>query len=105
MARKQALQTALQAEPDAVKKSNLSQRLDQLENFNGASDIQVNALKFKVAYAHQLRNATTVTDPGHDLPRVNMAVPWDIAYGMGAWDADALQGYVDGTVQVATAAP
>ena len=104
LARKQALQAALLVETDAVKKSNLSQRIDQLENFNAASDVQVFALKFKVPYAHPLRHAATLTDPDHVLPGVNVAVPWDIAYWMGAWDADALQGYVDGTVQVATVA-
>ena len=100
--RRTALETALHSETDAVKRANLTARINQLKNFNAPNSIQVSALQFKVPYAHQLRNAGTIVDPGGLLPGVNFAVPWEISYWMGAWDADALQGFVDGTVSVAT---
>ena len=101
--RRGAIEVALASETDPVKKANYQARIAQLKDFNTAGDIQVFALGFKVPYAHQLRHAGTITDPAALLPQVDLAAPWDIQYWMGAWDADALQGYVEGTVSVATA--
>jgi hypothetical protein len=78
-----------------MRRANLSARIEQLR-FNGANDIQVFALDFKVSYSHQLRHAGAVTDPEAWLPGIDFTVPWNISYWMGAWDADALQGFVEG---------
>jgi hypothetical protein len=101
-ARLAKLQAALENETDATKRANLTARIDQLANFNAASDIQTSSLQFKVAYAHQLRSAGTIADPDNLLGSINLGVPWDISYWMGAWDADALQGFVDGSVSIAS---
>lgn len=101
-ARRAAIEAALASETDPVKKANYQARIAQLKDFNTAGDIQVFALGFKVPYAHKLRHAGAITDPAALLPHVDFAVPWDIQYWMGAWDADALQGYVEGTLSVAS---
>lgn len=99
-ARLAALQGALLNETDPVSRSNLTARISQLANFNGPDDIQMFSLAFKVPYAHQLRHATTLNDPAQVLAGVDRATPWEISYWMGAWDADALQAYVDGNLLV-----
>jgi hypothetical protein len=101
--RRTGVQTALAAETDPVKRKNLAARLDQLENFSGSGDIQLFSLTFKVPYKHQLRHTATVADPDGVLPGITTTTPWDIAYFMGAWDADALQAHVEGTVSIAGA--
>jgi hypothetical protein len=99
-ARRAALEVAVAEEADPVKLQNLAARVEQLANFSQPSDIQLFSLTFKVSYKHQLRHAGTVTDPNGLLPGVTLAAPWDISYWMGAWDADALQAFVDGTVSI-----
>jgi hypothetical protein len=96
------LETALQTEPDPIKRTNLLARIDQLRNFSSAGDIQNFSLGFKVPYSHQLRHAGSLSDPAGLLPGVNFAVPWEMTYWMGAWDADALQAFVDGRIMIAT---
>jgi len=100
--RRSALDAAVAAETDPVKRRNLASRIEQLANFSQPSDIQFASLTFKVPYKHQLRHAGTLTDPAGLLPGVTLAAPWDISYWMGAWDADALQAFVEGTVSLTT---
>lgn len=100
--RRRDVEAAMAAELDPVKKANLAARLEQLVNFSTSADIQTRSLTFKVPYAHQLRHAAAVTDPAGLLPGINAAVPWEISYWLGSWDADALQAHVDGTITIPT---
>jgi hypothetical protein len=99
-ARRRGLDAALAAENDPVKRKNLSARINQLANFSAQSDIQLFSLTFKVPYKHQVRHAATLADPDGLLPGIDTAAPWDISYWMSAWDADALQAFVEGTVSI-----
>jgi hypothetical protein len=103
-ARRNQLEAAMKTATDPTALANLKARIEQLKSFNSANDIQVFSLQFKVAYAHQLRHAGTVMDPAGLLPGAGVSAPWEIAYWMGAWDADALQGFVEGSVSVTTVA-
>jgi hypothetical protein len=102
--RQAALQTALGQEADAVRRSNLSARIEQLQNFSTPNDIQTGALTIKVLYAHRLRHAAAVIDPDGLLPHLDTASPWNISYWMGSWDADALQAFVQGAITITTTA-
>lgn len=49
----------------------------------------------------ELGGHVDVADDARALPRpVDTGVPWPIRFWMGAWDADAMCGYVHGTLQV-----
>ena len=56
-------------------------------------------------YAYVLASPVELTDPhgwldGHTDP----ATPWTVDFWLGGWDADALCGYVRGTVRLPPAA-
>jgi subtilisin family serine protease len=100
--RRTNLQTALDAETDPLRRLVLEQRIAQLDESEGVrGDIRNASLGFLVEYAHTLTGPATVNDPGNVLGgNVGTTVPWSIAYWMGAWDADALCGFVRGQLTV-----
>lgn len=93
-----ALQADLATEVDATRIANLRARAAQLTE----AGIQEMALTFKVNYRFPVpAGARRVIDPGNDLGVANpTSLPWNVAWWMGCWDADALSGYIVGSLTI-----
>jgi hypothetical protein len=97
-ARKGQLQADLASETDPTRSSALSSRIAELDQ----GDIREDALGFLVQYSFALQGAAELVDPQGLLAKADLQVPWPIAFWMGGWDADALSGFVRGTLQIPT---
>jgi hypothetical protein len=95
--RSAALQADLAAETDPTRRSALERRLAEL----GKGSIRVQSLGFKLSYRFDLRGPNSWNDPGGQVgPAPAPAAVWSVRFWMGGWDADALSGYVLGTLAV-----
>jgi hypothetical protein len=56
----------------------------------------------RMRYEYQLGSATEIADPDGWLPQAHDAAeePWPVRFWFGGWDADALCGFVRGTVTI-----
>jgi hypothetical protein len=99
-ARKTQLQADLAGEADPTRRTNLSSRIAELDQ----GDIREAALGFLVQYRFDLQGDAELTDPNGVLAKADLHSPWPIAFWMGGWDADALCGFVSGTLQIPTTA-
>jgi hypothetical protein len=96
-ARRAQLQADLAAETDPTRRQALQLRIDQL----ALGSVVRNSLGFKLPYRFELRGPNRWDDPAGALgPPPAAGAVWTAAYWMGGWDADALQGYVSGTLRV-----
>jgi hypothetical protein len=95
--RKQALVTDLANTNDPTQKKNLQQRLAQMDS----TDLPLTALRFSVPYSFKVPDsARSATDPDGTLGSGLLAQAWQLDWWMGAWDADALCGFMDGTLKI-----
>jgi Dyp-type peroxidase family len=94
--RKKKLSKDLEADPE---NAILKQRIDELGNSEGRRET---SLGFQQTYAFDLRNEAETPDKYINLlgGTISVAKPWPIRFWMGAWDADALSGYMKGTLEV-----
>lgn len=99
--RRELLEVDLAVEPDATRRAALAQRIAQLEDDPAAPDIRANALGFQVRYDFTLRGPVSWSDPAGVLgaPPAAGAV-WRMRFWMGGWDADALCGFVRGSLGI-----
>jgi len=96
-ARKAALEHDLQNESDATRRAALAQRIAEL----GKGSIRVNSLGFQLTYGFDLRGAHAWTDPTGALgPAPRASANWRVDFWLGAWDADALCGFLDGSLSI-----
>ena len=96
-ARKQALATDLSNTMDPTQKKNLQQRLAQMDS----TDLPLSALGFSVPYSFKIPDsARSATDPDAALGPGLLTKPWQLDWWMGAWDADALCGFMDGSLKI-----
>jgi len=97
--RKQKLTDQLNQTNDATARKNLQQRLEQMTT--SAGDIQVFSLGFRVPYAFKVPDAARAADdPAGTLGPGLLTQPWRMNWWMGCWDADALCGYMLGSLHI-----
>jgi hypothetical protein len=94
--RRNMLQADLAAESDPTRKAALQARIDEL----GQAGIRVSSLGFKLSYQYALRGPNVWDDPAQVLGPQPANPAWEAAFWMGGWDADALCGFVQGSLTV-----
>jgi hypothetical protein len=96
-ARKQALQNELAQTIDPAARTNLQQRIGEMDN----TDLPRDALAFRVRYGFPVpTNARSITDPGGTLGANPLGQPWRMEWWMGCWDADAMCGFINGSLKI-----
>ena len=76
-----------------AERAALSKRIAEL----AATGIQVKLFRVALPYRFAVNGTTTFADHGAAMSELpDEAVPWPIDFFMGAWDADALCGYMSG---------
>lgn len=91
------LQQDLAAETDPTRRAALQNRIDELSK----GSIRVTSLGFQLTYDFDLRGPNDWNDPRGELgvgPATGAG--WRIRFWIGGWDADALAGYVKGTLRI-----
>lgn len=97
--RLQALESALAKETDANRKVILAARIEHFK----PGDMGEAALGFQVTYALKLKGPAIVNDPNKKLGAVVLtSQDWLFNFWIGAWDADALAGYMQGSLLIPT---
>jgi hypothetical protein len=95
--RKGLLEADLASPTDPTAGDALRRRIQEL----GLGSIRTTSLSFKLTYEFELRGPNQWTDPARVL-----GVPpasgssWKVRFWVGGWDADALCGYVSGSLTV-----
>jgi len=91
------LQQDLATEIDPTRQAALQKRIAELN----LGSIRVSSLGFQLTYEFDLRGPNDWNDRacvlGEALPPNTV---WQVRFWMGGWDADALQGYVNGALRV-----
>jgi len=95
-ARMDELERKLNETSDEVEKAALEMRI---EMFRKAVTEMTFAFWAKVPYFIPLDGKAEVKDPKQQL-RVDTKAPWAVDFWMGAWDTDALSGFVCGFVTI-----
>jgi hypothetical protein len=91
-----ALERDLAASTDPVEQAALRKRIAVMRNAGLARFFGVRML-----YGFRLLGAASVADPDGWLPAPpETRQPWPVDFWLGAWDADAFQGYMRGAVGV-----
>lgn len=74
----------------------IRERLNFLHSGRG-----LNFFNASMTYDYSLRSAPEVSDPSDLLGgRLDMQAPWNANFWLGAWDADALCGFANGTLRI-----
>jgi hypothetical protein len=98
--RKEQLEADLQSAEvlsDPVMQAALRKRMQDLAQ----PGIQESALGFRLVYHFAMRGPVEVLDDQNVLGgEIGTSVPWPIEFWMGAWDADALCGFMRGKLEV-----
>lgn len=95
--RRNLLQTDLASETDPIHRAALEKRIDELAK----GSILVTSLGFQLTYEYDLRGLNEWTDPDNEIGFTpSSSAVWSIRFWMGGWDADALCGYVLGTMRI-----
>jgi hypothetical protein len=99
--RKEKLEVDLEQMGDPVIRAALQKRIDDLEESLEKRDIRVGILGASLIYRFAIRGAAQVVDERDALRGViGTSPPWPIEFWVGGWDADALCGYMRGSLQV-----
>jgi hypothetical protein len=95
--RRGLLEADLTNTADPVARAALERRIAELAK----GSIRLSALGFQMSYAFDLRGPSEWHDPEGTLgPPPGAGAPWSIGFWLGAWDADALCGFVQGTLRI-----
>lgn len=98
--RKQLLEADLRTTREPVAKAALEKRIAEL-SLSAPSNLQVAALTVYTDYRFDIRGPVRLQDPEHRLGyEPDPQRGWPIAFWMGAWDSDALCGFVRGTLSI-----
>jgi hypothetical protein len=96
-ARRSTLQADLGLATEGDDREALILRISELAR----GGIRLSSLSFKLDYEFELRGENTWHDPDGQLGTPPSSTsPWRVNFWMGAWDADALCGYVKGELRV-----
>lgn len=98
--RRACLETELAVTRNPQARQALERRIEELEVQSG---VAVASLGFRSLYRFPLGGETAITDPAGLLDSVCHTQPWQLEFWMGAWDADALCGFVQGALELAPA--
>jgi len=94
--RKAAVDRALQEATDDVTRTALEARSALLGNTRLSG-----SFSFRMMYSFELQGSGDCRDPDSFLPGTpTFADPWLVDFWLGGWDADALSGFMKGTLQV-----
>lgn len=95
--RKTLLQADLATETDPTRIAALQKRITQLD----LGSILINSLGFKLTYQFELRGPNDWIDSSGVLGLApSPTATWSTDFWMGGWDADALSGYIMGSLNV-----
>ncbi len=98
-ARRKALADDLPNAADPVAKTALQQRIARIDDPN--TQMPLSALKFLVPYNFKIPDASrSAADPGNTLGGNLLGQPWLMDWSMGCWDADALCGFLEGSLKI-----
>lgn len=101
--RKARLEADLRATADPVARAGLEKRITELA-IEREGALQVVTLALYNDYRFDINGPARVTDPDGRLARahgdIDPSQDWPIAFWMGAWDSDALCGYVRGMLSI-----
>jgi hypothetical protein len=99
--RKNKLEADLEPTQDPVTQTALQKRIDDLNEGLDNRDIRVRILGAGLRYRLSIRGPAEVVDQAEALGGiVGTSPPWLVEFWMGGWDADALCGYMRGSLQV-----
>jgi hypothetical protein len=96
--RRALLEGALRGEEDPISRAALNKRIREL-SIEEPERLQVAALTLYNDYRFDIQGPSTILDANHPLG-LDTALPWPIAFWMGAWDTDALAGYTRGILSI-----
>lgn len=85
---------------DPVEHAALDKRLRELA-IRDPRKLQVLTLMYYNDYRFDINGPAAVVDPAHQLQgELDTSQDWPLAFWMGAWDSDALCGYVQGMLTI-----
>ena len=96
-ARRDALVGELGQTSDLVLRAALRKRIADL---SVPRDIREFILRASLVYRFEIRGPADIRDPHYALPGLVDTSPWPVSFWMGAWDADALCGYMRGELDL-----
>jgi hypothetical protein len=91
------------AADDAVKAAGLRTRIRELEMHSRRTGLREIALGLRLVYHFSINGEATVQEGKGNLAKqlcVNSAIGWPIEFWLGAYDADALAGFVEGSLRI-----
>lgn len=95
MKRKKVLEGDLASTTDALVRAVLQKRITELARHDSPEQ----ALGFSLDYAFELNGLPVIIDPQQYLAdAIDEIAFWPIEFSMGEWDADALCGYMKGSI-------
>jgi hypothetical protein len=98
--RKALVEAELRRTEDPVARVALGKRVAEL-SIEGRQRLQVATLTLHNDYRFELQGPTAIRDSEQRLGfELDMAASWPIAFWMGAWDTDALAGFVRGMLSI-----
>lgn len=99
--RRVALAGDLALEADGTRREALARRIAQLGDDPQNPDIRSESLTFQVSYDFGLRGPNQWSDPGGVLGAPPPpSAGWRAIFWMGGWDADALCGFIRGSLRI-----
>ena len=99
--RKEKLEAGSGNTDGIVAPAAVSKRIDDLKDALEKRDIRVDILGIGLVYRFAIRGPAKVIDEGDVLDgTIGTSPTWPVRFWVGAWDADALCGYMRGDLQV-----
>ena len=92
--RAEALRAELESHPAPVRELAVRRRLSALKS--------IERMRVSYEFAIGEHGGEGTAAPLDGLAEIDLAAPWPIAFWMGAWDSDALCGYLSGTLGLPT---
>ena len=102
--RLQHLEHDLEQETDPLAQAALRKRISELTRaIANPTDERIVAMQAIEEFTFELTGPSEIEGKASDLLELDRTAPWLADFWMGCWDADALCGYVKGSLRVAIA--
>lgn len=99
--RKEALERSLEACQDPVQRVALQKRIRDIERLAHSIELVERALHLVAHYRIVMQDRwVEILDPKNKLSGKVETTPWVVSFDVGAWDADALCGYMKGHIEL-----